>query len=299
MTALQLNSQGAEARPGLFDRWTHVGLLAALAPLLAWDAVSVFLLAWACSVPWYVAWIPAISTSGMMLASGRISENPDVDERVRRHAKRFAYFSAVLGMGIAAIHLALPEHIARPHWAVLALIGGLPVAMGTVLWHIRSQARYFHELKLAAQQAQAIARAETEASAEQARITAARDQAAQIEHARVLATIATQQATAEASAADAATRRLAAERKLASEVADVTAGPRPVPGRKSETSPGRQAPLRKAAITELTRRHRAGQDISRTVSAELDRTIGASVGYSKKIIGDLVAAVLQQERRAS
>ena len=58
-----IESPGVE----LFDPWTRRGLLIALVPLLGWDAASVFQLATAAHVAAYVAWIPAISTSGMRL----------------------------------------------------------------------------------------------------------------------------------------------------------------------------------------------------------------------------------------
>jgi flagellar biosynthesis GTPase FlhF len=282
----------------LFDVWTRRGVLLALVPLLGWDAASVFMLALACHIPAYVAWIPAISTSGIMIASTRISMRA-TDPDVRHQAKILSWVGLALGVFIAAAQHALPQDLAAVHWAWLALIGALPVAMGGWLWHIYSLAHQRAEAAELAQRAEAITRAEVEATTQRARLAAAREQETQIEHARQLAAIAEQRASAEQAAADAAARKLAAERKLASEVATVAAGPRPVPGRKPETGSSRQAPLRKAAITELTRRHRAGQDITQTVSAELDRTIGASVGYTKKIISDLVAAVLKQEREVA
>lgn len=285
------DSDAVPARPELFDRWTRRGLLLALVPLLGWDAASVFSLALAAHVAVYVAWIPAISTSGIMLASSRISTQA-TDPDVRRQAKILSWVSLALGVFIAAVQHALPTQLGAVPWEAMALIGALPVAMGGWLWHVYSLAHARADAATLAAAAEVIARAEADATAQRDRIAAQRDQEAQIATARALADIATRKAAAEREAADAATRRAAAQRKLVGEVADVTDGPRVVPVRKPA---GREAPLRKAAITELVRRHRAGQDITKTVSAELDRTIGASVGYSKKIIGDLVATVLKQE----
>jgi hypothetical protein len=291
VTTLAPDSDAMPARPELFDKWTRRGLLAALVPLLGWDAASVFSLATAAHITAYVAWIPAISTSGIMLASSRISTQA-TDPDVRRQAKILSWVGLALGVLIAAVQHALPTDLGAVPWEAMALIGALPVAMGGWLWHIYSLAYARADAAVLAAAAEATARAEAEATAQRDRIAAQRDQEAQIATAQALADIATRKATAEREAAEAATRRAAAERKLASEVADVTDGPRAVPTRRPA---GREAPLRKAAITELVRRHRAGQDIAKTVSAELDRTIGASVGYSKKIIGDLVATVLKQE----
>jgi hypothetical protein len=295
VAATELDGDAAPARPdGPFDPWTNRAVQLGLVPLLGWDAASVFLLAVACHVDAWVAWIPAMSTSGIMLAAARISTRSIYPE-VRRNAAVLSWVGLALGITIAAIQHVLPSEITVVPWPVLALIGALPVAMGGWLWHIYATAQGAHAAHLAAQGAARVAATEAARNAELTAITAQRERAAQLAHAQELATIAAQRASAEREAADATARKLTAERKLTSEVAAVAAGPRPVPGRKPE-SPGRQAPLRKAAIAELTRRHRAGQDITQTVSAELDRTIGASVGYTKKIISDLVAAVLNQER---
>jgi hypothetical protein len=290
VTTLAPDSDAMPARPELFDKWTRRGLLAALVPLLGWDAASVFSLATAAHVAAYVAWIPAISTSGIMLASSRISTQA-TDPDVRRQAKVLSWVGLALGVFIAAVQHALPTDLGSVPWEVMALIGALPVAMGGWLWHIYSLAHARAEAAELARQAAAIAQTQADAIAERDRIAAERDREAQIATARALADIATRKAAAEREAAEAATRRAAAERKLTSEVADVADGPRAVPTRRPA---GREAPMRKAAIAELVRRHRAGQDIRKTVSAELDRAIGAS-GYSKKIIGDLVATVLKQE----
>jgi hypothetical protein len=278
----------------LFDTWTRRGLLLALIPLLGWDAASVFLLAMACGVPFYVAWIPAISTSGIMLASTRISMRA-TDTDVRKQAKILSWVGLALGVVIAAVQHALPQDLAPVPWEVLALIGALPVAMGGWLAHIYSLAHTRAEAAANATYAALIARAEAEETAQRDRVTADRHRAVELEHARQIADAATRTATAQRETAEIAERARATSKAV---VNAALTGPTLVRNTPQRTAPVRKAKptLRDAAVTELVARHRAGVDITTTVAVELDGVIGASKGYCKKFLTEIVEHVLTAER---
>lgn len=284
------------ARPevDLFDPWTRRGLLLALVPLLGWDAASVFQLAVAAHITFYVAWIPAISTSGIMLASTRISMRA-ADADVRRQAKILSWVGLSLGVVIAAVQHSLPQNLGTVPWEAMALIGALPVAMGGWLWHIYSLAHTRAEQTATAAHAAMIAHAEAEATAQRDRDTAERHRTAELAHARELAATAERAATAQREATE------LAERKRATAASVVNAAltgptlvrtPAPKPAAKRTAKPT----LRDAAIAELVARHRAGGDITTTVAVELDAAIGASKGYCKKFLPEVIEHVLTAER---
>ena len=70
MTTHAPASDAAPARPELFDKWTRRGLLAALIPLLGWDAASVFSLATAAHITARTAqrFAGAARSKGMLIA---------------------------------------------------------------------------------------------------------------------------------------------------------------------------------------------------------------------------------------
>jgi hypothetical protein len=285
-----IESPGVE----LFDPWTRRGLLIALVPLLGWDAASVFQLATAAHVAAYVAWIPAISTSGIMLASSRISTQA-TDPDVRRQAKILSWVGLTLGVIIAAVQHSLPSTLTSVPWEAMALIGALPVAMGGWLWHIYSLAHARAEQATATAVAEQAARAEAEQAATTARLTTERDRAAELAHQRELAEIAAQQAVTQQAAAELAERHRAAS---AAVVNAALTGPTLVRSTPQKPAALRKArsTLRDAAIAELVTRHRAGRDITTTVAAELDAAIGASKGYCKKFLPQIIEHVLTAER---
>jgi len=278
----------------LFDPWTRRGLLLALVPLLGWDAASVFQLAMAAHITVYVAWIPAISTSGIMLASTRISMRA-ADAEVRRQAKILSWVGLSLGVIIAAVQHSLPQNLGTVPWEAMALIGALPVAMGGWLWHIYSLAHTRAEQAATAAHAAMIARAEAEMIAERDRDAAERRRTAELTHARELAAAAERTATLQRETAE-LTERRRAEAKATVNAAltgpTLVRTPAQKPAAKRTTKPT----LRDAAVTELVRRHRAGGDITTTVATELDRTIGASEGYCKKFLPEVIEHVLTAER---
>lgn len=313
MTAtLQLSApDGAAARreDALFTPWTRRGLYAALVPLLAWDAASVFMLALACHISWYVAWIPAISTSGVMLASSQIALHDDLDADVRRCAKYLAVFGGALGMVIAAVQHALPVDIGTPHWIWRALIGGLPVAVGGYLAYIVHAAHAAHARKLAEQrtaEAAAIAQVEqlrlskieaqataerervaTQRAAQEAKDSRATERAAELAHANALADAARRQADAQA------TVTRAIEPGLHSVPDPTPEGPLDALGRKARPSEKRDAALR-----WLLRQHRDGRNLDTVTAAEVDRVINAN-RYSHKHLTTWIRDVRAHARKAA
>jgi hypothetical protein len=301
MATLQpsLPRAGARPDPELFDTWTRYGIYIALIPLLGWDAASVFMLAVASKIDAWVAWIPAISTSGIMLASTRISMRPGLDPHVRAQARRLAWFGGVLGLVIAAVQHALPADIDTPHWGWRALIGGLPVAMGGALAHIYAQARASHDAALRTYTEAQAAEAAAVLAAETAQILARQTREAELAHADQLAQIETR-ATRERLAAELeAQRELAALAARTATVAsavksppDLRAVPPPEPsgnvdalGRKARPSEKRDAALR-----YLLAEHRDGRDLDTVTAAEVDRAIKAN-GYAKKNLAQWIADV--------
>lgn len=109
--------------------------------LLLWGGVSLFHLAVLCKVPEYWAWIPPVSTSGVMLLSTAIAMQDKLEQKIRNWAWGLA------GFGIFAdIAAAGGQHVMEmtngatytpdPMWGMA--IGGLPPLMGGVLVHVIS-----------------------------------------------------------------------------------------------------------------------------------------------------------------
>lgn len=263
----------------LFSRWTWGAVGLTLAPLILWGAASVFLLAIAVGIPWYLAWIPSASTTGVMLLSSNFSMTETLSGHVRSYARTLAWFCISLDTLVAGLHLALPAQV-HPGWGWLLLIGMLPPLMGGISWHMVGSAIREHRANLAtaaaAQLAEQAARLEREAAtARAAELAAAAARTREIE------------ATNARRRDEAATVVNAA---LTGPTLVRSAPQRPAAPRKTKPN------LRDTAITELVRRHRAGQDITDTVAAELDRTIGASKGYCKKFLPEIIEHVLTAER---
>ena len=271
----------ADTSAPLFNRWTWGAIGLTLAPLILWGAASVFLLAVTCGIDWYLAWIPSASTTGVMLLSSNFSMTETLSGHVRSYARTLAYFCISLDTLVAGLHLVLPAKV-HPDWGWLLLIGMLPPLMGGIAWHMVGAALREHRADLAAVAAAQLAA--TDAQRE-------RDAAA----ARSVELAAAAAATREIEAANA--------RKRAAAVAAVnTALTGPTLVRTPQRSAARKATkptLRDAAVTELVRQHRAGVDIRATVTAELDTAIGASKGYCKKFIAEVIDQVLTAERRTA
>jgi hypothetical protein len=297
VTTLQpsLPRAGTRPDPELFDTWTRYGIYVALVPLLGWDAASVFMLAVAGGISPWIAWIPAMSTSGIMLASTRISMRPGLDAHVRSYAKGLAVFGGLLGLIIAAVQHALPANIGEPHWGWRALIGGLPVAMGAILAHIYSQARASHDARLRAYAQAQEADAAAVLAAETAQILARQAREAELAHAAQLADIETEATRKRLDAELAQQRALAA---LTERTATVTAAvttlhsvPNPPPSGNTDALGRKARPSQKRddALRYLLAAHRDGR-LNTVTAAEVDRAIGAN-GYAKKNLTQWVTDV--------
>lgn len=267
MATLQITREATGSR--LLDRWTWGAVGLTIAPLILWGAASVLLLAIACGVPWYLAWIPSASTTGVMLVSSIFAMRETLSDHVRAYARRLAYSAISLDTVVSGLHLALPTDL-QPGWGWLLLVGMLPPLMGGVTWHMVTTAIREHRATIRAHAEQVAATAQAAQDAETAR----------------------RETIARREAAETAARKQAAS---AAVVNAALTGPTLV---RTPAKPAvkRSAPtLRDKAIAELVRRHRAGTDIRGTVAAELDRAIGASK-YCNKFLPDLITHVLTAEQ---
>jgi hypothetical protein len=274
-----------DTRAPLFNRWTWGAVGLTIAPLILWGAASVFLLAVACGIPAYLAWIPSASTTGVMLVSSIFAMTESLSREVRTYARTLAYSAIGLDTLVSGLHLALPVHLS-PAMGWLLLIGMLPPLTGGITGHMIATAVREHRGAIAAAIADRLA-------TEQAR----RDQDAATAHAEHLATIARAEADARRIADEADARKRAA---AAAVVNAALTGPTLVrpPAPKPARRTGKPT-LRDAAVAELVRRHRAGKDIATTVAAELDTAIGAGRGYCKKFLPDVIEHVLTAEQRTA
>lgn len=281
----------------LLNRWTRAGLTTAISPLILWGAASVFMISVACGVSVWIAWVPALSTSGVMLASTLISLQSGLDRRIRHYAGYLAAFAVVLDALVAGVQHTLPATIDAP-LGVKFLIGLLPSVMGGLLVHIWAMA-HAQERREASELAAREARAETE---REARIEADRVHAAELAASRELAETAERETAArrraqETAAREVATNKAALDRVAAPAPATVV---KPVPlhavpsvrEAKRPTKPAgtvdalgraaRPAPKRDAALKYLIQKCRAGE-LDGVTAAEVDRHIGAN-NYAKRLL---------------
>lgn len=287
MSAADTASGTIAARPVRFlDTWTQTGIGLVVAPLILWGATSVFMLTAACGVPMWAAWIPAVSTSGVMLVASRLAMRQGLDLHIKRYALWLAVAAVLIEMVVAGLQHALPETLNAPG-LVKAMIGALPTAMGGATFKIWSMASAAQDAANAAAQdaidqaalAAETARIETAAHAE--RIAAQKSaesqrQAAEIAHQRELTALATTAAAAEQNRAKAAAtvaKALEAAPQRPHLVPDPAPEPTDALGRPARVSPKRDAALRYL----LTQRNR----LNDVTAAEVDREIGAN-GYARK-----------------
>lgn len=281
----------------LLDRLTWLGLALTVGPLLLWGGISVARLTEACNVSWWIAWIPAVATSGVMIAATKLAMTPTLDERIRAYAGWLS-FGGILAdiLAAGAQHYLEARHL-QPAPEMAAIMGGLPSLMGGLLVHIVAmvfaQAR---QEKAAAERAQAeaarAARAEVEAEAARRKRIADENEAHQrkLDHQRELAAEA-------ARATETLQRKAQAERELTeaqqaavATVNDALTAPLQLVHSTTSKRPavaaqsGRGAPLKTKALRYLADQLAAGADIDQIRPADLDKAIGASAGYSKKQI---------------
>lgn len=252
----------------LLDRWTRVGVAVAVAPLLPWGTVHVFLMSVACHIPWWVAWIPALSTTGVMIASTRLAMRHRLDAHTRAMARWLSWFAITLDALVSGVYHVLPAHI-NPGPVVVFFVAILPVVMGGCLWHIRS-ATEAQEIRTASDAA------ERAAAAHAAQVERDTARAAELAHERQLTQARTAAAAAvqrEQAARNRVTTALAAPSKPTLVPATPT-GPTDALGREARPSPKRDAALR-----YLIERCRAGE-LDAVTGADVDREIGAN-GYAR------------------
>jgi len=302
MAAPLTAEQAPVTRVRYLDRWDDFGIGLVVIPLVLWGAASVFLLARACHIDAYVAWIPAVATTGVMLTTTRMAMRHGMPAEIKKWATYLAAFAVLAEIIVAGLQHSLPATL-QPPAIVMFIIGCLPTLMGAATIKVWSAA---HSAQTAANAAaeQAIINAQAQQAAQLAQVQAQRQiiadqesatrrrQADEIEHARQLAAIATQTAQAEQAAAAARERVSTALNNPAPE------GPRkraPKPPAKKPTlvttdalgNVAKPSPKRDAALRYLIdNAHRLGE----VTGAEVDRHIGAN-SYARRYLDEWVAAV--------
>lgn len=297
MAAPLAAEQPSTGRVRYVDKWTHSGAAAIVIPLVLWGAASVCMLAKACGIPWYVAWIPAVSTSGVMLVNTRLAMRRVMDPHVKRWATYLAAFAVLMEIIVAGLQHSLPDTL-QPPAAVMFIIGALPTLMGAATIKIWSAAVEAQEAAdAAAQQATFDAQRAADAAAVQLQTerqilaereaSATRQRNADIETQRQLTRLAQDQATAEQQTADARARVTAAVRNE----------PTPRTPKPAKASPkktlhavdvdalGRVAkpsPKRDAALRYLIEQARAGR-LDEVTAVEVDKHIGGNA-YARRYL---------------
>jgi hypothetical protein len=278
-------------------RLPQIGLVATIIPLLIWGWIALFNLAERCGVPWYMAWIPSVATSGVMLASTTLSLQPGLDRSIHRYAGGLAV-GGILGDILAAGTEEYLQAAAIQPPALLAVpVGGIPCLMGGLLIH--AVAMTFTQRRREDAEAEA---AEVERQRqEQARIDAqaAQDAAdARTAKANREALVSQQERTAEAKrTADELARRATAERALTDAVAHraevarkalapttTTAGPHLVVDntRRKAPAPRTASPVRDKALAYLRQQAADGVDLAKIGPKALATAIDASPDTCKK-----------------
>lgn len=304
MTAtLQPTLDGAAARRSL-DSWTRVALALTVVPLLLWGAVSVFELALDVVRLWPVALIPAVSTTGVMLVSTRISMLSELAPGIRTYATRLAVFAICLDVLVAGIQHALPAAL-NPAWGWKLLIGMLPPLMGGITAHLVAlvikdyrrlnaedeakitAADQLHRSKIEADAAAERERLATQRATQEAKLIRDTERAAELAHAQALADTVRRQASSQTTVTRAIEPSLHSVPNLAPQ------GPTDALGRKARPSAKRDAALR-----WLLAQHGSHRDLDTVTAAEVDRVISAN-RYSHKHLSTWVTDVRAYARKAA
>lgn len=272
------------------DRWDDRLIATGVAPLVLWGAASVFMLAKACGIEPWIAWVPALSTTGVMLVSTRMAMRYGMPAHIKRWATYLAVFAVFAEIIVAGLQHSLPQTL-QPPAIVMFAIGCLPTLMGAATIKVWSAAHSAQtaanaaaeQATLDAQTAAEHARAQTATLAEQLRLKATADaqtREAELVQARQLAALAQQAAQAEQTKA-------AAARQVADALTSPSAPNRPhlVPPPKPTSSPKRDA-----ALAWLVEQARAGRDLDSIPAAEVDRAIDAKA-YARKHLKTWIADV--------
>lgn len=252
------------------------------AVLLFWGGESLFEFARKCHVAAWLAWIPAVSTSGVMLLSTAIAMNKALDKHTRIWAGSLAGFgilmdvAAAMGQHVLAMQTG-PVHVA-PVWG--AVIGGLPPLMGGLLVHVISLVFGQHrreqaEAEAAALEAERQRQMRIDAEAERTRRIAeeSADADRKLRHQQALSAEAQRQADATKRQADEAARLRDATAQRAEVAREVLAKPHLVVDntRKSKSAP--VVSVGEQAQAWLMEQHRAGVDYQNIGPAEIARAI--------------------------
>lgn len=300
--AAPLTADQPPLRVRYVDKWDHGGAAAIVGPLVLAGAASVFMLAKACGWSPWIAWIPAVSTSGVMLVNTRLAMRRVMDPHVKRWATYLAGFAVLVEIIVAGLQHSLPDTL-KPPATVMFIIGALPTLMGAATIKIWAAAVEAQEAANAAAE-QAALNAQRAAEVEAARLDTERqiiaereasqarqrdaDLAAQRERTR----LATEQAQAEQAAAAVRERINAA----------VCSEPTPPAPKTTKASPkktlhavdtdalgrvARPSPKRDAALRYLI--SQAGR-LDEVTAAEVDKHIGAN-SYARRYLAEWVRDV--------
>lgn len=281
--------------------WVQLGLYATIITLLIWGWVALTRLAHMLEVPWALAWIPAVATSGVMLAATMLSLTPGLERRVRTYTGWLA-FGGIAGdiLATGTQHYLEARHLDPPAWLAVP-VGGIPCLMGGLLVHAvamvfaqrrREQAEAEAVARRADQERQARAEAEAEAAKTAAALASQRN--ADLAHERQLT-------VERAKQADEMRRRAEAERKLteavtvraetAREALTATGRPHLVVDNTRKQRARSSSPVRDAALAWLRQQHAEGADLDAIGPKEISVAIGASYDTCKKGLANWRATI--------
>lgn len=283
------------------DRWDNALIGLVVIPLVLWGAASVFMLAMACHIEAYIAWIPALATTGVMLSTTRMAMRHGMPTHIKQWATYLAAFAVFAEIIVAGLQHSLPDKL-QPPAIVMFIIGCLPTLMGAATIKVWASAFAAQDAaNAAAEQATRneldraeTVRIETAALAERLRLEQAADarrRADELDHQRKLTQLASDAAAAEARRAQAAATVEKAVNKPPAKPARPHLVPPPAPGPTDALGrPARTSPKRDAALRWLLEAHRAGRDLDAVSAAEVDSAIGANA-YARKHLTTWIADV--------
>lgn len=255
------------------------------AVLLFWGGESLFHFATLCKVPRWLAWIPAVSTSGVMLIATAIAMNKELDHNIRMWAGSLAGFGILMdvtaAMGQHVLAMRSGPISPSPVWG--AVIGGLPPLMGGLLVHVislvfgqhrREQARAEDLAREAERQRRAHIATEAARTQQIAEENAANARA--LDHQRKLTAEATRTADEMARQANEATRLQVATEQRAAVAREVLAKPHLVVDNTRKPKAAVMASVGGEQVQAwLMEQHRAGVDYQSIGPAEIARATGA------------------------
>lgn len=281
------------------DRWDNALIGLVVIPLVLWGAASVFMLAMACRIEVWIAWVPALATTGVMLSTTRMAMRHGMPAHIKQWATYLAAFAVFAEIIVAGLQHSLPDKL-QPPAIVMFVIGCLPTLMGAATIKVWASAFAAQDAANAAAEQAArneldraeTARIETAALAERLRLEQAADarrRADELDHQRKLTQLASDAAAAEAQRAQAA-----ATVEKAVKAPAAPSRPRLVPPPATEPTdalgrPARPSPKRDAALRYLIAQHDDGR-LEEVTATEVDKHIGANA-YARKHLTTWIADV--------